>query len=62
MHTYKRTRDGDSYLWVVGYYRPLFEGKVEWVPLSDHSSELDAIQRVNMLNGGECKIYYPTDK
>lgn len=56
MHTFQK--QGES-LWVVGYYiirnydRRIMGGQYSaWVPISDHSSEEDAMMRVNYLNGG----------
>lgn len=64
MHTYRKMLKGnddnaDNYVWVVGYYviRPgakINFGPVnsEWNELSEHPTELGAIKRVNILNGG----------
>lgn len=56
MHTYRKCKDEN--LWTVGYW--LFAmstgNKPEWQALSDHGSELEAIQRVNFLNGGSASF------
>lgn len=38
----------EANLWTVGFYKP--DG--EWYAESDHSKELDAVNRVILLNGG----------
>jgi hypothetical protein len=35
-------------LWTVGFYTP----QGDWMPVSDHDSENDAMVRVHYLNGG----------
>ena len=57
MHTYRKS--ANEQLWTVGYWREfLVRGaggsftEHRWEPLSDHSSEVEAMERVNYLNGG----------
>ena len=54
MHTYRKSKN--EQLWTVGYWRREGQGGHVWEPLSDHSSEWDAMCRVNFLNGGEMII------
>ncbi|HET6927459.1 MAG TPA: hypothetical protein VFI48_11485 [Hyphomicrobiaceae bacterium] len=49
MHTFDRVRDGDDYLWVVGWTD--FAGN--WHPLRDCKSASEAARWVSYLNGGE---------
>lgn len=60
MHTYKRTRDGDGYIWSVGHYElqghEHFSTDSHWHAMQDFTSEALAAAYVNYLNGGEGKM------
>jgi hypothetical protein len=53
MHTYLQSEPG---LWTVGYFRRNRNGIDEWNALSDHDKEIDAMRRVNYLNGGNDNV------
>jgi hypothetical protein len=59
-HVYRRVRDGDNWLYTVGYYYPhQYEEGLdwEWIPLEDTSREDEARALVNYLNGGDGKPF-----
>ena len=65
LHVYRRHKEGDVWLYTVGYYWPRhYQAEVitewEWVPLEDTSREDEARALVNYLNGGEGRVFrYP---
>jgi len=60
MHTYKRTRDGDGYIWTVGHYElegdEHYSSASNFVAMQDFTDERMAAAYVNYLNGGEGKL------
>lgn len=52
MHTYRKTKDGDDYIYTVG-----FDASSGWVALDDFGDEDDARRLVNYLNGGDGKLF-----
>jgi hypothetical protein len=64
MHTYRDSADLDSRImhgkeFSVGYFKPAYSDGLpaEFYALSKHGSEVQAIQRVNALNGGDGSPY-----
>ena len=51
MHTYRKTREGHSYLYTVGFSQPS-ETVNDWTSIEDFNNEQDARRLVNFLNGG----------
>jgi hypothetical protein len=50
-YVYLATPNGDeTYIYTVGFYQP---AAGQWYPVSDHSEEEEAAERVHYLNGGE---------
>lgn len=58
MHTYRREKNGDTTLWVVGYYTPVGVEPSEWVALRDFNNLNEAAAFVNYLNGGDGDVLY----
>jgi hypothetical protein len=48
MHTFDRVKDGDDYLYVVGWIDP----HAQWHPLRDCANAAEAAACVSYLNGG----------
>jgi hypothetical protein len=53
MHVYRKTREGEEWLYTVGYWVHINDGDSVWTPLEDTSKEEEARQLVNYLNGGD---------
>ena len=51
MHTYRRIGDEE---WSIGYWK----NEELWAEVSRTNSEMTAVCRVNMLNGGNGEIYW----
>jgi hypothetical protein len=59
---YRRARQGDGYLYVVGYYAPVNRDSMTdyiWEPVQDFTIESDARKLVNYLNGGAVLVSNP---
>jgi hypothetical protein len=55
MHTYRKTENGYQVGYYINDYDFIEETAVsfsEWVAVSTHGTEHDALHRVNFLNGG----------
>ena len=48
MHTFDRVKDGDGYIYVVGWIDP----HSQWHPLRDCANAAEAAAWVSYLNGG----------
>jgi hypothetical protein len=57
MYVYRKVREGDVWLYTVGYYTPDHEAVPCWIPLEDASNEQEARALVNYLNGGNGKPF-----
>jgi hypothetical protein len=64
MHCYRKTKEGENWLYTVGYYEPESGSpgmRAKWVALVDTSSEYEAMALVNYLNGGDGKKFVWND-
>jgi len=60
MHIYRKTKDGDGWMYTVGYFIPESGDDLslpQWVALEDTSDESEARALVNYLNGGQGYLF-----